>query len=707
MTENRSTISLAMFPAKGKPLSGVAKNSALFPMRLWRDEAERNGRFAAGEAVHNEFADGASAWPDDLSRRNFLKIAGASLAAGALAGGCDYVPETKIVPYVNPPAAVVPGQPTFYATSMPISGFGFGVLVESHEGRPTKIEGNPDHPASLGRTNVYMQASVLQLYDPARAREVMFAGESSTWDLFLANLQDRLAARQSAGGKGVALLIGRTTSPTLLSVLAEFQRRYPAARIHLHEPVGRDVSGDWPIYKFENAKVILSLDSDFLFEEPGSVHYAMKFADSRRVRQDRTDISRLYMVEATYSMTGSMADHRQPVKSSEVAAIAAAVAKELGVGGIRPNLPPPPDRLQAWIATVAADLRRAGAGALVVPGMFQSVEVHTLAAAINRMLGSAGKCVEYYRPETEPANIHSRSQLLEDMRSGATDTLLILGGNPAYDTPADLHFADALEQFSRAKAADDKGYRNLSAHLGLYYDETAFRCQWHLPESHYLESWGDLRAYEGSASIVQPLILPLYPSKSAIELLDRMLGRYRGGYEIVRGHWMANQPSPSFDAWWQETLRKGVIPGSAPHAQTEPTTFTPSMPAPAPVAHPAGENTVEIIFRPDPTVYDGAFSSLGWLQECPKPFTKLTWDNAVLIGPAMARKLQLIDDDMVRLTLRGESLECAVLVLPGQADGTITLHLGYGRSRGAGEVGNWRGFDANRLRFSDAPWFAA
>jgi MoCo/4Fe-4S cofactor protein with predicted Tat translocation signal len=683
-------------PSLARPANNIT------PTPLWRDASEREGKFAAGEAVHNEFADGASEFPDDLSRRHFLKVAGASLAVAAVAG-CDYVPQTKIVPYVNPPAADVPGQPTFYATAMPMSGFGYGVLAESHEGRPTKIEGNPDHPASLGRTNVFMQASVLQLYDPQRAREVTFGGQSSTWDLFLAALRDRLDARQAAGGKGVALLIGRTSSPTMLALLAELQKRYPALAVHQYEPIDRSVTGPWPRYDFEKAKVILSLDSDFLFEEPGSIHYAMKFADGRRVRHDRATMNRLYVVEGSYSMTGSMADHRLAVRPSEVAPIAAAIAKELGVPGITPTNPPPPDRLAAWITAVAADLRQAGNAGLVVPGVFQSAEVHTLALVINQKLTSFQNCVDYYDPWTAPLGVRSLAALAADMRSGATDTLLVLGGNPAYDAPADLHFADELEHFSRSGDANGKGYRNFSAHLGLYDDETAYRCQWNLPESHYLEAWGDIRGYEGTAAIIQPLILPLYPSKSVTELLDTMLGRSRGGYEIVRSYWESLNIYNPFEPWWQESLRKGMIASSRGSNSTTPLNYTAAISSPAVRRKNADE--VELVFRPDPAIYDGQFATLGWLQECPKPFTKLTWDNAALISPAMAKRRGLIDGDMVRLSLRGESLECAVLVLPGHADGCVTLHLGYGRER-AGEVGNGRGFNANRLRFGDSPWFA-
>jgi Fe-S-cluster-containing dehydrogenase component len=678
------------------------------PILLWRDASERNGKFAAGDAVHNEFADGASEFSDDLNRRNFLKVAGASLAVAAIAGaGCDYVPETKIVPYVNPPAQDIPGQPTFYATAMPMSGFGYGVLAESHEGRPTKIEGNPDHPASLGKTNVFMQASVLQLYDPQRAREVTFGGQSSTWDLFFAALRDRLDARQAVGGKGIALLMGRTTSPTMLSLLAELQRRFPAIALHRHEAVDRTVSVTTPllIYNFEKAKVILSLDSDFLFEEPGSIHYAMKFADGRRVRHDKAEMNRLYVVEGNYSMTGSMADHRQAVRPSQIAAIAAAFAQELGVPTGDAHLPPPADSLKAWIATVAKDLRSAGPAALVVPGMFQPPAVQTLAMAMNKALGSWQNCVTYRDVEAGPGphDVQPLAPLVASMRSGAIDSLLILGGNPAHDAPVDLHFADELERFSRAPAGTaGEGYRNLSARLGLYDDETSYRCQWNLPESHYLESWGDIRGYDGSGSIIQPLILPLYLSRSAIELIDAMLGRSRGGYQIVREYWLSTYPQPAqYESDWQQHLQKGVL------------SFAPAVvdfnygyatgPA-APKTESADQ--VELIFRPDPTVYDGSFATLGWLQECPKPFTKLTWDNAALISPAMAKRKGLVDGDMVRLSLRGESLECGVLVLPGHADGCVTLHLGYGRER-AGDIGNGRGFNAYRLRFSDSPWFAA
>ena len=503
--------------------------------------------------VGDEFAPDAAVWLDPTSRRNFLRIMGASLALAGLAG-CGDFPDEKIIPYVNPPESVVAGKPTFYATAVPFCGHALGALVESHEGRPTKIEGNPDHPASLGASNVFMQASVLDLYDPDRSRLVTKAGVATTWGAFYEALRNRLDS-QRGKGDGIRLLTRRITSPTFAAQLAEFKSAFPEARWHVHEPtVDAGCSartGGAPgqaVYDFSRADVILSLDGDFLFSDVGSIAYARQFSDGRRrqpgVAADMQAMNRLYVVESTFSLTGAMADHRRAVKPSDVVDVARAVAALLGVESARGAIAPA--GLEHFVAVVAEDLRHpqqagksstaTGVG-VVVAGDHQAPALQALAYAMNEALGSVGKAVRYIEPVDVPGAEPLQS-LVADMAGGKVDTLLIFGGNPAYDAPADVPFKAELERLTTATDAGGQPL-HLTARLGSHEDETSFLCQWHVPESHYLEAWGDARAFDGTASIIQPLIVPFsQASKSVWELMEALLGRTdRSGYEAVRAFW--------------------------------------------------------------------------------------------------------------------------------------------------------------------------
>jgi MoCo/4Fe-4S cofactor protein with predicted Tat translocation signal len=650
--------------------------------RYWQSLEELAGTEGFQEFLFREFPRQASEWEDDEpGRRKFLKLMGASLALAGLSA-CTRQPTETIMPYVRAPEEIVPGKPLFFATAMPVSGIATGLLVESHEGRPTKIEGNPEHPASLGATDAFSQASVLSLYDPDRSQTLTHFGDITSWSTFLGQFREALAEQKAKRGAGLRILTETVTSPSLAAQLRGVLADFPAAKWHQYEPAGahsaragaRMAFGEAvnTYYRVENAKVILSLDSDFLTSGPGSVRYAREFARGPEGRP------RLYAAESTPTLTGAKADHRFPMRAAEIRQFAANVLGAIsGQGGGAP-------------VALVNDLKRNSGASLVVAGEGQPPAVHALAHAINHGLGNVGKTVIYTDSiEANPVDqLESLRELVRDMDSGAVEVLVIVGANPMYAAPADLSFA---EKFSKVK---------LRIRLGLYNDETSELCHWHIPETHYLETWGDTRAYDGTVTIQQPLIAPLYAGKSAYELLTAFSDQpERATYDIVKGHWQDRKASADFEAWWRKSVHDGMVADSA--AATKSVSLKSGwLDAPAPT------QGLEIIFRTDPTVYDGRFANNGWLQELPKPLSKLTWDNAALIGPGTAQRLNLQNSDEVELRYGGRTLKTAAWILPGHPPESVTVHLGYGRTR-AGRVGNGAGFNAYRLRTSSAPWFGS
>jgi MoCo/4Fe-4S cofactor protein with predicted Tat translocation signal len=632
-----------------------------------------------------------------VSRRDVLKLMSASAALAGLTA-CTKLPTEKIVPYVQAPEEFVPGKPLFYATSMPFGGVANGLLVESHMGRPTKAEGNAQHPASLGAADIFAQSSVLTLYDPDRSQTVVHSGRIGSWSEFLdamATLRLTLIATQ---GAGLRILTETVTSPALAAQLTELLRQFPKAKWHQYEPAGRDNARAGALaafgeyvetqYKFDRAEVILSLDSDFLFAAPGSVRYAHDFAEKRRVSGPASTMNRLYAVESTPSVTGAQADHRLPLRAGDVEGFARALAAKLGVKGV----PAPSGPAHAWIDPLARDLQAHRGSSLILAGNAQPPAVHALAHAMNAALENSGKTVVYTDSiEVNPTDqMKSLTELVADMRSGQVETLVVLGANPVYSAPADLQFK---ENFLKV---------NLRVHLGLYEDETAEQCHWHVPEAHFLESWGDARAFDGTVSTIQPLIAPLYDGKTATEIVSVLLGQPgRTAHEIVREYWKSQRTEKDFEAFWETTLHDGVIAGTAfaPKTLSLKTAIGNSQPA-------AASGGYEVVFRPDPTVWDGRFANNGWLQECPKPLTKLTWDNAVMVSPATSERLKAQNGDVLELKYRGRTLRAPLWILPGHADRSVTLHLGYGRWR-AGQVGTGAGFNAYGLRTSAAPWIGS
>jgi MoCo/4Fe-4S cofactor protein with predicted Tat translocation signal len=647
--------------------------------------------------LQREFPEGATEWTDPTGRREFLRLMGASLALAGLTA-CTSQPSDRIVPYARAPEEVIPGKPLFFATAMTLGGVATGLLVESHQGRPTKVEGNPLHPGSLGATDVFAQASILGLYDPDRSQVVLQAGSIGTWNGFVAALSRQLESARKPQGGGLRLLTETVTSPTLARQLQAILAKFPAARWHQYEPVNRDAARAGArlafgapvhaVYRLEKADVILSLGSDFLTRGPGSVRYARDFAARRRAEQQESGMNRLYAVEATPSLTGTAADHRLVLPGSGIEGCARALAAALGVDGVAGVAGVAGAGAErAWISAVAADLSAHRGRALVVAGEEQPPAVHWLTHAMNRALESVGQTLVYTDPlEAAPVDqTGSLQALVADMRAGAVETLLILGGNPVYTAPADLPFAEALEKVP------------FCVHLAPYEDETSRLCHWHLPEAHYLESWSDARAYDGTVSIQQPLIAPLYGGRSAHELLSALLGEPHSAYDSVRETWRLQVQGGDFEPFWRKALHDGLIPGTALPPRTPTWKGTPPPPTLTP-----GPG-LELAIRPDPTIWDGRFANNGWLQECPKPLTKLTWDNAVLLSPALAERLRIANEELLELRIAGRTLQAPAWIQPGQAENTLTLHLGYGRTR-AGRAGTGAGVDASRLRQAAAPW---
>jgi len=673
---------------------------------FWRSLEELAQQPEFEELLHREFPQQAAELPDGVNRRRFLQLMSASLALGGLTA-CTRQPLERIVPYVQQPEALVPGQPVFFATSMPLDGFARPLLVESHMGRPTKVEGNPQHPASGGATDLYSQASVLTLYDPERSQVVRNIGRIRTWNAFVDDTASLVQALGSLGDLRLRILTRTVTSPSLANLIEQVLAVHPQAKWHQYSPVSRDAERQGleaafgqalsVEYDLTRADVVVGLDSDFLTSGPGSLRYARDFASRRRAEEGQSDLSRFYAAESTPTSTGTMADHRLPVRASEIDNLAMALATAVGLPGASRPDESLNARHSAWVEAVAADLKSHRGRCVVVPGEVTPAAVHTLAQAMNDWLGNQGQTVRFSEAvEARPDNeTQSLRELVTDMQAGEVDLLLILGSNPVYEAPIDLDFADAMSQVQRR------------IHLGLFEDETAELCHWHIPQAHYLESWGDARAVDGTVCFTQPLIEPLYGGKTGSEVLSLFAGDGEGtALDLLQGYWRPQLPAEEFDRTWRRWLHDGFITGSS----TATVVATVHEDAIAEACstlqdNRRGSDDLELLLRPDPTIYDGSFNNNAWLQECPKPQTQLTWDNAALIGPALAERKGLQNTQVVELAVAGRTLEVPVWVLPGHPDGCITLSLGYGR-RTTGRVGTGTGFDAYQLRTAESPWLA-
>ncbi len=751
-------------------MSAEAKVAPTPEPEYWQSVDQWMGSAAFRDMMRDEFPEDAAEWLDPVSRRRFLQLSGASVAlAGAV--GCNPslkpAPQRKMVPYVKQPDQIVHGVPLFFATAMPqANGVGLGLIVKSHEGRPVKCEGNPNHPSSLGRIELQALAAPLTLYDPDRSKQVQQGATASTYDRAILALKEELGRRPN--GQGVRILTEPTTSPTLAGLMDELLKRYPAAKWVQYEPVGhgsaeraalaafgRPVQAN---YDFTKADVILSLDADFL-SGPGSVRYAKDWASRRKVStveateelehhgpagkhvhptpdkivgEATADLNRLYVVEGMLTVTGAKADHRLPLKPSLVEAFARTLAAKLGVAGVSAADADLPDLAKKWIEPLANDLREHRGKAVVVPGQFQSPAVHLLAHAINEAIGArTGGVVTFIAPlQPRPGDRAAEFKtLVDEMKAGQVEVLIVSGVNPAYDAPVDLDFPKAIDVV--------RGKKGVVVHHGLYQDETAHEkvASWHLPAAHFLEAYGDVRGHEGTVSVIQPLIAPLYNGRSLIELVATLLDfPAADGLTLVRGtaekFFNDKVKSGAFDAYWQKGLRDGVLGGTASPAETVAGAVSLDRLADKDFTQAAVKG-LEIQFRPDPVLHDGRQANNGWLQELPKPITNLTWDNAAMVSPKTAEELKIqqgyrwtggergkTETDVAELTVNGRTINVAVHVVPSMADGLVVLHLGYGRERAGRVAGRPAGlypdassfgapgFNAYKLRGTDAVWTA-
>jgi molybdopterin-containing oxidoreductase family iron-sulfur binding subunit len=624
---------------------------------------------------------------DSFTRRSALQLFAAQMALTV--AGCSK-PQEEIVPYVRIPERVVPGEILRFATTLPLGGYGRGVLGISTDGRPIKIEGNTHHPASLGATDVFAEAAVLSLYDPDRSRTTVNDGGISSWDMFLAMLLPEMERFSATNGEGLRLLTGRVTSPTLLRQIGSFLSSYPNAGWHAYEPIGNENESEGaqiafgkplrPRPRLDDADVILALDADPLGPGPDQIRNAHDWAKARNPTNTQA-FSRVYVAESALTLTGAKADHRLALHPHTIANVAIAVANALGARLPDPKLP---KNALLFAQAAAKKLSASRQRALVLVGSTQSPAVHALAHWINHQLNAP---VDFIEPIDRPPGRASTTlrELAHDLDAGKVNTVVIINANPLYDAPADLRFAERLIK------------SRLRIHLGSHLDETARQCQWHIPLSHPLESWSDLRAPDGTASIVQPLLQPLYASRTAHELIAAMTGRPDASpYDLVRETWRP-MGDTDFDTWWRKSLHDGVIAQS----NADPVAAgTPQLPSFEPGAEPKG---MSLVLRPDPCVWDGSWANNPWLQECPKPLSKEVWSHSLSISPVDASKLRVQTGDLVRITVKDRSIEVPARIEPGAASGVASLALGYGR-RNAGAIGNDIGANAYVLRTTEAPW---
>jgi molybdopterin-containing oxidoreductase family iron-sulfur binding subunit len=659
--------------------------------KYWRsiDELADTAEFQA--AVEREFPSAAQEWVDPVSRRGFLKLMGASMALAGVAG-CTKQPDEPIYPYVKAPEDLVLGKPMYFATANPLPTGAVPVLVKSDQFRPIKVDGNPEHPYNHGGSDVFSQGTLLELYDPDRSKHVIYRGENRSWAEFAQEL--RLKAGESKDGSGLYFLSTTITSPTQARQWAAVEKAYPKATLVQYDPA---IAGTWLTkglnvqYDLSQADVIVSLDADFLSGAayPGFHRLVRDYASRRK--QPENGMNRLYAVESSTTTTGMKAEHRLGLRASEIPAFAAVLAAAVGASGVSAPSYAWSGEQTMFLNALAKDLKASSGKSAVIPGLYQDESVAALALAINTALGNVGKTVtvssdpSILLPSDQIAGIKS---LVADMNAGKVDWLVVLNGNPVYNAPADLKFGDA---FNKVKVV---------AHLGASVDETGQIAHWHIPAAHYLESWSDARAYDGTVSIVQPLIDPLYGGKSAHDVLQTLLDEpMLSAYEAVRTTQKDNIKG-DFETGWRKALHDGWISNTGYASSATKATISSQVPA------PSSKDALEIIFRPDPNIYDGRWSNVGWLQELPKPVTSLSWDNAAIVSGYTLTKLGLEEQDIVELTVGDGKVKAPVIVAPGHPDNSVTVYLGYGREF-AGRVGSGAGFNAYLIRPASAPLYAS
>ncbi|WP_428387434.1 TAT-variant-translocated molybdopterin oxidoreductase [Mucisphaera sp.] len=662
----------------------------------WRSIAEYADSESFRADIAKEFPGYDPEEIQTMSRRHFLGLAGASMAlAGLTMSGCRRWPREYIVPYASRPEGMIPGVPEKYASMLDRQGVAAPTLITSFDGRPIKIDGNPDHPLSKGSSDVRAQAAILEMYDPERSRSVLFGkgdqAQLSSWEAF-----DRMAGTEfgplkGGDGSGIAFLSEATSSPTLLEMRARVISAYPGATWHTWEPAHRDheLLGSQqafgrmvrPQYDLAQADVIACFESDLLADHPGYAKHARGWAEGRKRADADTpgDMNRMYVAESTFTPTGMSADERLPIKASRQLDLLRAIAARVGAQGVAE--PASLNGESIWVEALVADLAAHRGRSVVVAGASLPAEAHHLAHLINERLGNVGTTVTYFN---EPAADQypcttSLAELAAKIEAGQVEKLVILGGNPAYDATASLGMAEKIASVP------------LAMHLSLYANETSRLCQWHLPMAHPLECWGDGVAWDGTLMVQQPLIEPLFAGKSAIELLAILLReRPLAGYDLVRRTWAGRLAGGDFEKAWRKVVHDGFLAERSGTVNVSASGNVQRLEQPVPA--------MEVVFKPSPTLGDGRMANSGWLQELPDSSTKVVWDNPLLIHPADARELGVAaDGDLVTLSVNGQSVTLPAFRKQGQARGSVTAYLGYGRTA-AGRVGNEIGTDVYPLR---------
>lgn len=666
--------------------------TSLTGKKYWRslDQLADTPQFR--EWAEREFQDGASEMLSGGSRRTLLKLMAAGFGLAGLTA-CRR-PVEHILPMSKGIEGYVHGVPVHYATVASVGGAAVGLIVKSFDGRPIKVEGNPRHPYSLGATSAHTQALVLDVYDPDRVKSVSQKGKKSSWDQFNAWWKQQAAGL--GDGSGLRILSERSNSPAVAAQKAEILKKYPKAQwveynsVSSDEPrLGAQLAFGQPLeaeYQYDKADVVFALDCDFLGLDSLTTLPTKQFSARRKVEDPKAEINRLYVAESNFSITGAMADHRLRLKSSDAGAFALALAKELNVSGTELKVlgGSDTDKTKKFIASLAKDLAAKKGKSIVVAGPRQPAAVHALVALINQALGNTGQTVVYTKPVVDAASsLDAVKQLSADINSGAVKTLFVLGGNPVYSLPADLGFADSIKR--------------VPATVSLTADEneTWASTEWQLPESHPFEAWGDARALDGTVSIQQPLIEPLYGGKSVLELAAAIAGTEGKGYDIVKKSWTSQWGADAAKKW-NQALHDGVIEGTK-QAPVDAKADAGKVLAAAQAAIKPASSGLEVVFYPSAGPYDGRFANNAWLQEAPDPMTKVVWDNAALVSGKTAQALGVENGDVLTLSANGKEIKMPAMIMPGHADDSISVALGYGRSS-CGRVGQNVGHRAEGLR---------
>ncbi len=694
--DNKPKKKLRMFGSASARSASSSSGDTARPT-YWKSLAELEQSPEFREFAAREFAAPLEeVAPDSPDRRRFMQVMGASFALAGL-DACRWR-EDKILPLSRRPEGTIPGNNKYFATAYELNGNAVGVHAASYDGRPIKIEGNPAHPDSQGAASAYQQATVLGLYDPDRSDSVVTRAGStrkeSSWEDFDKAAKELLAAQRMSGGAGLRILAERSSSPTLAAQVKKLLAAFPSAKWLTFEPIAYDGPRAGSVlafgrpyrthYAFDNAEVILTLDADVVHPT-----FPSGLANARAITKNRAPdgghMNRVYAIESSVTLTGGISDHRVAVRAGAIKAVAAwldaaisakaSPLPELGPAQAKPEAESLKDaKAAAFLEAVAADLLKNVGKSVVVAGQHQPAEVHALAHRLNALLGNVGRTVFYTEDAnaSETSDVAALKALADELNGGKVDTLLILGGNPVFNAPADLAFGDAL---AKAKT---------SIHLSLYEDETSERSSWHLPAAHYLESWGDALAWDGTVSIVQPLIAPLHGGKSSLELVAQLAGTAEpNALELVK----ASHPEIAAEHAWRKALASGLIDGSkAPITTPALKPIAKLALGEAELAAAGGNGKLELVFAIDPKIVDGRYANNAWLQELPESMTKLTWDNAVFISPRTAKELGITDADSVTLTVGSRQVTLMALVAPGHADGSLKITLGHGRTS-AGHVG--------------------